>query len=88
MLEYLLFLLAIKKHIYFVWQVVILQQVLVDEINVGYQHMCELQLLKCNGATIRNLKHLKELIESTSDDDFIRFEFDEGRHARLVISYI
>eukprot|EP00698_Gefionella_okellyi_P001408 TRINITY_DN11360_c0_g1_i1.p1 TRINITY_DN11360_c0_g1~~TRINITY_DN11360_c0_g1_i1.p1 ORF type:complete len:541 (-),score=107.25 TRINITY_DN11360_c0_g1_i1:19-1641(-) len=60
-------------------QVVVLTQVLQDEVNAGYHHVSELQLLKCNGETVRNIKHLAQLIANTSDDEYLRFDLDDGR---------
>ena len=63
-------------------QVVILSQVLVDEVNTGLQHMCELEVLACDGVPVRNIAHLKKLIDSAAGD-FIRFDLDDDRYGLL-----
>ncbi|KAK7316500.1 hypothetical protein VNO77_35573 [Canavalia gladiata] len=59
-------------------QLVILSQVLMDDINAGYERLAELQVLKVNGAEIDNLEHLRQLVESC-DTEFLRFDLDDDR---------
>jgi hypothetical protein len=56
-------------------QVVILSHVLSHEVNMGYSHHCNLQLLRFNGEKILNLKHLVKLVAQCTDD-YLRFDFD------------
>ncbi|KAL2643767.1 hypothetical protein R1flu_011354 [Riccia fluitans] len=59
-------------------QLVILSQVLMDEINAGYERLAELQVLKVNGVEVHNLRHLTELVESCTSSS-LRFDLDDGR---------
>lgn len=43
-------------------QIIVLSQVLVDDINTGYQQFQNLQVLRVNGVEVLNLAHLKQLI--------------------------
>jgi len=54
-------------------QVVLLADVLADEINVGYLRPANLQLVSVNGIKVINLRHLVEIIE-TSTDMYISFK--------------
>merc|ERR1712216_195269 len=49
-------------------ELVILSQVLQHETNTGYEALCNLQVLECNGEKILNLKHLVTLIEQGEKD--------------------
>lgn len=60
----------------FCLQLVILSHVLVHEINDGYQGMTNLQLLKCNGQKILNLKQLMHIMR-TNTEPYLRFDFDD-----------
>ncbi|KAG6557603.1 hypothetical protein Mapa_000880 [Marchantia paleacea] len=59
-------------------QLVILSQVLMDEINAGYERLAELQVLKVNGVEVHNLRHLTELVEACKMSS-LRFDLDDGR---------
>ncbi len=59
-------------------QVVLLSQVLVDEVNAGYQAYADTQVHACNGARVRNLRHLRALL-AAADERFIRLDLDEQR---------
>ncbi|ERN20200.1 protease Do-like 10, mitochondrial [Amborella trichopoda] len=65
-------------------QLVILSQVLMDEINVGYERLAELQVKKVNGVEIDNLKHLCELVEDCKEES-LRFDLDDERV--VVLNY-
>jgi len=45
-------------------QVVVLSQVLVHDVNNGYQNMSDMQVKYVNGAEVLNLAHLKQLVET------------------------
>ncbi|XWS42996.1 hypothetical protein CRYUN_Cryun16bG0062400 [Craigia yunnanensis] len=47
-------------------QLIVLSQVLMDDINAGYERLAELQVKKVNGIEIDNLKHLCQLVENCS----------------------
>ncbi|XP_057962317.1 protease Do-like 10, mitochondrial [Malania oleifera] len=59
-------------------QLVILSQVLMDEINAGYERLAELQVKKVNEVEIDNLKHLCRLVENCSEES-LRFDLDDER---------
>jgi len=61
-------------------EIVILSQILVAEINFGYQFVS--LIVNCfNGTPIRNLQHLVQMIENNTDE-FLRFDMD---HERVII---
>lgn len=59
-------------------QLIILSQVLMDDINAGYERLAELQVKKVNGVEIDNLKHLCQLIRDCSSES-LRFDLDDDR---------
>ncbi|KAK2635125.1 hypothetical protein Ddye_029917 [Dipteronia dyeriana] len=59
-------------------QFVILSQVLIDDINTGYERLAELQVKKVNGVEIENLKHLCQQVENCSSEN-LRFDLDDDR---------
>ncbi|KZV44384.1 protease Do-like 10, mitochondrial-like [Dorcoceras hygrometricum] len=65
-------------------QLVILSQVLMDDINTGYERLAELQVKKVNGIEVDNLKHLRQLVEDSSRGS-VRFDLDDERV--IVLSY-
>ncbi|XP_047969771.1 protease Do-like 10, mitochondrial [Salvia hispanica] len=65
-------------------QFVILSQVLVDDINTGYERLAEFQVKKVNGIEVDNLKHLRQLVEDGSSEN-IRFDLDDERV--IVLNY-
>ncbi|XP_045812593.1 protease Do-like 10, mitochondrial [Trifolium pratense] len=65
-------------------QLVILSQVLMDDINAGYERLADLQVLKVNGTEIDNLEHLCELVENCSTDS-LHFDLDDNRV--IVLNY-
>lgn len=65
-------------------QLVILSQVLMDDINAGYERFADLQVKKVNGAEIENLKHLCQLVENCSTEN-LRFDLDDDRV--VVLNY-
>ncbi|XP_027358738.1 protease Do-like 10, mitochondrial [Abrus precatorius] len=65
-------------------QLVILSQVLMDDINAGYERLAELQVLKVNGTEIDNLEHLCELVGSCHTE-FLRFDLEDDRV--IVLNY-
>ncbi|KAI5442232.1 protease Do-like 10, mitochondrial [Lathyrus oleraceus] len=59
-------------------QLVILSQVLMDDINAGYERLADLQVLKVNGTEIDNLEHLCQLVENCNTDS-LHFDLDDNR---------
>lgn len=59
-------------------QLVILSQVLMDDINAGYERLAEYQVKKVNGVEVDNLKHLCQLVEGCTEKN-IRFDLDDER---------
>ncbi|CAD5192740.1 unnamed protein product [Musa acuminata subsp. malaccensis] len=75
-------------------QLVILSQVLMDDINAGYERLSEFQVKKVNDVEVENLKHLCGLIEGCTEES-IRLDLDDERvivlnykNARLATSRI
>ncbi|XP_022149944.1 protease Do-like 10, mitochondrial [Momordica charantia] len=58
-------------------QLVILSQVLMDDINAGYERLAELQVKKVNGFEVENLKHLWQLVDNSEGS--VRFDLDDER---------
>ncbi|KAJ7551710.1 hypothetical protein O6H91_06G025500 [Diphasiastrum complanatum] len=56
-------------------QLVVVSQVLVADINIGYEEIVNTQVLAFNGTPIQNLKHLATMVESC-EDEFLRFELE------------
>ncbi|KAL3838492.1 hypothetical protein ACJIZ3_023083 [Penstemon smallii] len=65
-------------------QLVILSQVLMDDINTGYERLADLQVKKVNGIEVDNLKHLRRLVEDRSKES-VRFDLDDERV--IVLNY-
>ncbi|CAA0814505.1 Protease Do-like 10- mitochondrial [Striga hermonthica] len=65
-------------------QLVILSQVLMDDINTGYERLTELQVKKVNGTEVDNLKHLRQLVEENHIGN-VRFDLDDGKV--IVLDY-
>jgi S1-C subfamily serine protease len=49
-------------------EIVVLSEVLADNVNIGYQNIKYVAVLKVNRVEVKNLKHLIELIEKTEGD--------------------
>ncbi|XP_057780127.1 protease Do-like 2, chloroplastic isoform X2 [Salvia miltiorrhiza] len=58
-------------------QIVILSQVFANEENIGYEEICNEQVLKLNGTWIRNIHHLAHLVDSCKDK-YLVFEFEDN----------
>lgn len=63
-------------------QIVIVSQVLANEVNIGYEDMCNEQVLKFNGVRIKNIHHLAHLVDSCKDK-YLVFEFEDNYLAVL-----
>ncbi|KAL2936074.1 Protease Do-like 9 [Bienertia sinuspersici] len=56
-------------------ELVVVSQVLVADINIGYEEIVNTQVLGFNGNPVRNLKSLANLVESCNDE-FLKFDLD------------
>ncbi|CAN6477605.1 unnamed protein product [Victoria cruziana] len=56
-------------------QLVVVSQVLVSDINIGYEDIVNTQVLAFNNKPIKNLKHLAEMVESY-DGEFLQFDLE------------
>ncbi|KAK4707828.1 hypothetical protein R3W88_028753 [Solanum pinnatisectum] len=65
-------------------QFIILSQVLMDDINAGYERLAELQVKKVNSVEVLNLKHLRQLVEDGNQKN-VRFDLDDERV--IVLNY-
>lgn len=56
-------------------QLVVVSQVLVADINIGYEDIVNTQVLAFNGKPVKNLKSLANMVESCTDE-FLKFELE------------
>ncbi|KAF7838354.1 Protease Do-like 9 [Senna tora] len=56
-------------------QLVVVSQVLVADINIGYEDIVNTQVLSLNGKPITNLKSLASMVESCNDE-YLKFDLD------------
>ncbi|XP_062233212.1 protease Do-like 9 [Phragmites australis] len=56
-------------------QIVVLSQVLVADINIGYEEIVNIQVLAFNGTLIKNLRHLVTMVEECNEE-FLKFDLD------------
>uniref|UniRef100_A0A2N9G649 Protease Do-like PDZ domain-containing protein n=1 Tax=Fagus sylvatica TaxID=28930 RepID=A0A2N9G649_FAGSY len=56
-------------------QLVVVSQVLVADINIGYEEIVNTQVLAFNGKAVKNLKSLATMVESC-EDEFLKFDLD------------
>ncbi|WCJ36035.1 DegP protease 9 [Euphorbia peplus] len=56
-------------------QLVVVSQVLVADINIGYEELVNTQVLAINGKPVKNLKSLANMVENC-DDEFLKFELE------------
>lgn len=56
-----------------------LNQILIDEINTGYQSLQNTILVSVNGVKIKNLAHLAQIVDSCTDT-FVRFDLERERY--------
>ncbi|KAG8094203.1 hypothetical protein GUJ93_ZPchr0012g18789 [Zizania palustris] len=62
-------------------QLVVVSQVLVADINIGYEEIVNIQVLAFNGKPVKNLKHLATMVEDC-DEEFLKFDMD---HYQVVV---
>ncbi|XP_066370923.1 protease Do-like 9 [Miscanthus floridulus] len=56
-------------------QLVVVSQVLVADINIGYEDIVNIQVLAFNDTPVKNLKHLVTMVEEC-DEAFLKFDLD------------
>ncbi|KAF5200254.1 protease Do-like [Thalictrum thalictroides] len=56
-------------------QIVVVSQVLVADINIGYEDIVNTQVLAFNGKSVKNLKDLASMVENCHDE-FLKFDLD------------
>eukprot|EP00850_Spirogloea_muscicola_P009988 SM000057S18418 [mRNA] locus=s57:518427:521621:+ [translate_table: standard] len=56
-------------------QIVVISQVLVADINIGYEEICNTQVMAVNGMPVQNLKHLATMVENCADA-FLQFDLE------------
>ncbi|KAG9160520.1 hypothetical protein Leryth_019476 [Lithospermum erythrorhizon] len=56
-------------------QLVVVSQVLVADINIGYEEIVNTQVIAFNGKPVKNLKSLAKMVESC-DQEFLKFDLD------------
>ncbi|KAL1541522.1 Protease Do-like 9 [Salvia divinorum] len=62
-------------------QIVVVSQVLVADINIGYENIINTQILAFNGQPVKNLKSLASMVERCNDE-YLKFDLE---HQRLVV---
>ncbi|XP_008659079.1 protease Do-like 9 [Zea mays] len=62
-------------------QLVVVSQVLVADINIGYEDIVNIQVLAFNGTPVTNLKHLATMVEECNEA-FLKFDLD---HDQVVV---
>ncbi|CAB4280834.1 unnamed protein product [Prunus armeniaca] len=56
-------------------QLVVVSQVLVADINIGYEEIVNTQVLALNGKPVKNLKNLASMVEEC-EDEFLKFDLE------------
>lgn len=56
-------------------QLVVVSQVLVSDINIGYEEIVNTQVLAFNGKPVKNLKSLANMVESC-DGEYLKFDLE------------
>ncbi|KAH7302053.1 hypothetical protein KP509_23G054200 [Ceratopteris richardii] len=56
-------------------QLVVISQVLVADINIGYEEIVNTQVISLNGTPVRNLKHLAHMVE-TCEEEFLTLDLE------------
>ncbi|CAH9095884.1 unnamed protein product [Cuscuta epithymum] len=56
-------------------QIVVVSQVLVADINIGYEDIVNTQVLAFNGQPVKNLKNLANMVERCKDE-FLKFDLE------------
>jgi len=56
-------------------EIVILSQTLAAETNIGYQELQNIRVIAVNNIALRNLKHLRQLVENNKEK-YLRFDLD------------
>lgn len=56
-------------------QLIVVSQVLVADINIGYEEIVNTQVLAFNGNPVKNLKSLANMVENC-DDEFLKFDLE------------
>ncbi|GAA0184038.1 hypothetical protein LIER_31350 [Lithospermum erythrorhizon] len=56
-------------------QLVVVSQVLVADINIGYEEIVNTQVIAFNGKPLKNLKSLARMVESC-DEEFLKFDLE------------
>ncbi|XP_026402350.1 protease Do-like 9 [Papaver somniferum] len=56
-------------------QLVVISQVLVADINIGYEEIVNTQVLAFNGKPVKNLKELAQMVEKCNSE-FLKFELE------------
>ncbi|KAK9925238.1 hypothetical protein M0R45_033567 [Rubus argutus] len=63
-------------------QLVVVSQVLVADINIGYEGIVNTQVLAFNGKPVKNLKNLASMVESC-DNEYLKFDLEYNQMVAL-----
>ncbi|KAJ4712285.1 Protease Do-like 9 [Melia azedarach] len=66
-------------------QLVVVSQVLVADINIGYEDIVNTQVLAFNGKPVKNLKSLANTVENC-DDEFLKFDLEYDQVHCITLS--
>ncbi|XLR04875.1 protease Do-like 9 isoform X3 [Arachis hypogaea] len=66
-------------------QLLVVSQVLVSDINIGYEEIVNTQVLAFNGKPVKNLKSLATMVENC-DDEFLKFDLEYQQVASYYCS--
>ncbi|KAI8017416.1 Protease Do-like 9 [Camellia lanceoleosa] len=66
-------------------QLVVISQVLVADINIGYEEIVNTQVRACNGKPVKNLKSLASMVESYSGPSNKGSQSSNTRHPRNAL---
>ncbi|TYJ25741.1 hypothetical protein E1A91_A07G070400v1 [Gossypium mustelinum] len=63
-------------------QFVVVSQVLVSDINIGYEDIVNTQVFALNGKPVTNIRRLAEMVENC-DDEFVKLDLEYEQIAVL-----
>ncbi|KAG6745986.1 hypothetical protein POTOM_050496 [Populus tomentosa] len=66
-------------------QMVVVSQVLVADINIGYEDIVNTQVLAFNGKPVKNLKSLANMVENC-EDEFLKFDLEYDQVLSISLS--
>lgn len=65
-------------------QPVVLSQILMDRVNIGYEGLTPAEVVSFNGTRVLNLQHLREMVLNCSEHS-LRFELEQANGCTIVL---